>query len=413
MTEPPNESTPSSTPDPDKPYGTDPAPGQPQPGQPGAGQPQYGNPQHGDPQPGDPQYGNPQYGQPGTGQPSYGQPQYGQPSPGQPQYGQPAPEQPPYGQPQYGQPQYGQPQYGQPQYGQPGPEQPPYGQPQYGQPQYGQPQYGTPAPGSVPPGGTPPPPASPYGAAPGYGAPVPGGPGTPFSVGESFSWAWSQFKAHPGPMILPGVIMALVGIVFWVLIFWGSSIFDTTTTNTVGGSDYGGYSYSYETTTMSGGALAGLIAIYIIGLLLLLYIQVSILSGAVRVANGEPVDAKSFLVPIRFWPVIGTTILVALITFVLSFCVIGGIIAAFFLQFAVLATISERLSPADAIGGSFRVTTNRIGDSILTLIIVWLTNFVGALLFGIGLIVSAPLAALFQVHAYRRIVGEPIAPPAP
>lgn len=238
----------------------------------------------------------------------------------------------------------------------------------------------------------------------------PGAPGTPFSVGESFSWAWSQFKANPGPMVLPGVIMAAVGLLFWALIFWGASWVETTATNTV--DSYGGTTYTYETTTVNGGALAGLIAVYIVGLLLLLYFQVSILSGAVRVANGEPIDAKSFLVPLRFWPVVGTAILVALIAFVLSFCVIGGIIAAFFLQFAVLSTISESRSPGDAIGRSFRVTSDNIGDSILTLIIVWFTNVVGALLCGIGLIVSAPLAALFQVHAFRRIVGEPVAPPA-
>ena len=374
MTEPPNESTPSSGPNPNEPHGTNPTPGQPQYGQPSPGQPQYG-------------------------QPAPGQPQYGQPAPGQPQYGQQSPGEPQYGQPAPGQPQYGQPEYGQPQ----------YGQPEYGQPQYGTPQYGQPQPGSVPPGGTPPP--GQFGAAPGYpAAPAPGAPGTPFSVGESFSWAWSQFKANPGPMVLPGVIMAAVGLLFWALIFWGSSWVETTTTNTVG--SYGDTTYSYETTTVNGGALAGLIAVYIVGLLLLLYFQVSILSGAVRVANGEPIDAKSFLVPLRFWPVVGTAILVALIAFVLSFCVIGGIIAAFFLQFAVLSTISESRSPGDAIGRSFRVTSDNIGDSILTLIIVWFTNVVGALLCGIGLIISAPLAALFQVHAFRRIVGEPVAPPA-
>ncbi len=376
MTEPPNESTPSGS-NPNEPYGTNPTPGQPQ-------------------------YGQPAPGQPAPGQPQYGQPEYGQPPPGEPQYGQP-----PTGEPSTGQPQYGQPEYGQPQYGQP-----PSGTPQYGQPQYGQPQYGQPQPGSIPPGGTPPP--GQFGAAPGYpAAPAPGAPGTPFSVGESFSWAWSQFKANPGPMVLPGVVMAAVGLVFWALIFWGSSWVETTSTNTIGGGNYGDYSYSYETTSVNGGALAGLIAIYIIGLLLLLYFQVAILSGAVRVANGEPIDAKSFLVPLRFWPVVGTAILVALIAFVLSFCVIGGIIAAFFLQFAVLSTISEGRSPGDAIGRSFRVTSDNIGDSILTLIIVWFTNVVGALLCGIGLIVSAPLAALFQVHAFRRIVNEPIAPPAP
>ena len=362
MTEPPNESTPSES-NPNEPYGTNPTPGQPQ------------------------------YGQPAPGQPQYGQPDLSKPSTGQP----------PTGQPQYGQPPTGQPQYGQPQ----------YGQPQYGQPQYGQPQYGQPQPGSVPPGSTPPP--GQFGAAPGYpAAPAPGAPGTPFSVGESFSWAWRQFKANPGPMILPGVIMALVALVFWSLVVWGSSLYTTTTTETLGGSEYGGTSYSYESTSISSGGLAAFIAIYIIGLLILLYIEAAILSGAVRVANGESVDAKSFLVPIRFGPVIGTAILVGLITGVASLCIgIGGLIAGFLLQFAVLATISEGKSPGDAITRSFRVTTNRIGDSILTLIIVWLTNLVGALICGIGLIVSAPLAALFQVHAFRRIVNEPIAPPAP
>jgi hypothetical protein len=68
----------------------------------------------------------------------------GQPAHGQQQYGQA-----PYGQPQYGQAQYGQPQYGQPQYGHPQYGQTPYGQPSYGQPayggQYGQPGYGAPA----------------------------------------------------------------------------------------------------------------------------------------------------------------------------------------------------------------------------------------------------------------------------
>jgi uncharacterized membrane protein len=38
---------------------------------------------------------------------------------------------------------------------------------------------------------------------------------------------------------------------------------------------------------------------------------------------------------------------------------------------------------------------------------------VGALLCGVGLIVAVPVAALFQVHTYRKLLGGPIAPLTP
>ncbi|MGV9825832.1 hypothetical protein [Gordonia sp. NPDC003429] len=384
MTEPPNDSTPPSPEsDPQQPT-PPPAPGQ-QP-------PQYGSPQYGEPRYGSPQYGEPQYGSPQYGSPQYGSPQYGapgQPTPPQQPGTPPGPQQQP---PQYGTPQYGEPQYG---------------TPQYGAPQYGTPEYGAPAPGSVPPGSVPPPPPYQGAPAPGYGAAQL--PPDTFSVGESFGWAWNQFKANPGPMILPGVLMLIVAVLAAVLGATATSWAGTSTTETY--SNPYGADLTYTTTSFGVGATILLIIVEILVYLVAIYIQASIVSGAVRVANGEPVSAKSFLVPIRFGPVLATAILVGIITGIgYALCVIPGIIAIFFLQFAVLVTISESLSPGKAMGRSVDVTKNRVSDSILTLLVTWATMLVGAIVCGIGLIVAAPLAGLFQVHAFRRIVGEPVVP---
>ncbi|MCR5977714.1 hypothetical protein GDN83_08175 [Gordonia jinghuaiqii] len=302
--------------------------------------------------------------------------------------------------PQYGQqPQYGQP----PQYGQQPPPPPPYGQqpppPQYGQqpPQYGQ---------------TPPPPGAQYGDAGAYpGAPIP--PGGPMDtgkidVGTAFSWAFGKFKNNAGAMILPGLVVFLLGAALIAVGFSAAALFGTTETV-----DYGnGYTYQETSLGLGGSILFGLV--YLVFILGLLYIQASIISGAVRVANGEPVTAKSFLTPIRFGPVVGTAILVGIITGIgYALCIIPGLVAMFFLMFSVVATIDKSLSPINAMKTSFELTKSKVGDSLITLLVTYAINLVGVLVCYIGLIVAAPIAQLFLVHCWRRLTGGPIAPADP
>ncbi|EON33335.1 putative integral membrane protein [Gordonia terrae C-6] len=297
-------------------------------------------------------------------------------------------------------PQYGQQPPPPPQYGQQPPQQPPYGQQPPQQPQYGQ------APPPPPPGGPQ------YGDAGAYpGAPDP--QGAPYDtgkidVGTAFSWAFGKFKNNVGAMILPGLTVFLLGAVVIALAVFGVALFSTTETTDLGGG------YTYETTSLSAGGTILMILIYALLFIGLLYIQASIISGAVRVANGEPVTAKSFLTPIRFGPVIGTAILVGLITGVgYVLCIIPGIIAMFFLMFSVVATIDKSLSPINAMKASFELTKSKVGDSILTLLVTYAINLVGVLVCYVGLIVAAPVAQLFLVHCWRRLNGAPIAPADP
>ncbi|WP_238422261.1 hypothetical protein [Gordonia sp. 'Campus'] len=310
-------------------------------------------------------------GHPGQQPPQYGQqpppPQYGQQPPG-PDYGQQAPA------PQYGQ------QPPQPQYGQ-APPPPPPGGPQYG------------AAGAYP--GAPDPQGAPYDSG-------------KIDVGTAFSWAFGKFKNNVGAMILPGLAVFLLGAALIAVGFSSAAIFGTTETTT----DSYGFTYTETSLGLGGSILFGLV--YLVFILGLLYIQASIISGAVRVANGEPVTAKSFLTPIRFGPVIGTAILVGLITGIgYALCIIPGIVAMFFLMFSVVATIDKNLSPINAMKASFELTKSKVGDSILTLLVTYAINLVGVLVCYVGLIVAAPVAQLFLVHCWRRLNGAPIAPADP
>ena len=50
------------------------------------------------------------------------------------------------------------------------------------------------------------------------------------------------------------------------------------------------------------------------------------------------------------------------------------------------------------------------------MLLAWLTSlallFIGALLCGVGLLVTAPLAYLFLVYTYRKLSGGSVAPAA-
>ncbi|MDL9936157.1 hypothetical protein QSJ18_05335 [Gordonia sp. ABSL1-1] len=327
-----------------------------------------------------------------------------QPDPTPPSYGQQTP--PPA--PDYGQAPPSAPDHGQappPGYGQTPP--PAYGQtppPGYGQtppPAYGQ----TPPPGGF--DGPPP--------APGYGAPQGGYPPAPgygtdptkVDVGQAFNWAWSKFKNNVGAMVLPGLAALALIIILTVVAVVGAGL--SSTEKTIEG-PYG----SYTETEFSFGGTVLLFLLYLVFIVALFYLQASIISGAVRVANGEPVTASSFLVPTRFGPVLITAIIVGVITSIgMALFVIPGLIAIFFLQFAVVATIDRGLSPIDAIKASFDVAKCKVGDSLVTLILTWLLTAVGAIVCYVGLIVSVPFAQLFFVHCWRRLNGAPIAPPDP
>ncbi len=343
----------------------------PQPPQ--GGQPNFDKPNHGQ-QPG---YGQqpPSYGGYGQQPPSYGQqPGYGQQQP--PGYGQ----QPGGGQPTWGQQPGGQPAWGQ----QPGG----YGQQGYGQqpPGYGQPQ-----------GGYGDPPQTPYGG----GAPV----GGPFSIGDAFNWAWGKFTSNAGAFVgaILGyfLLMAVVAGGMFGLAF----AFGETTTYSYGSS----YS-SYSTF----GAVSWLFFIvgYLAILILAAFVQAAFIRGCLDVADGRPVTIGTFYQTTNFGRYLIGALLVGVFTSIGAIaCGIGALVVAVFLMFAMPLIVDRTdLSPMDAIKQSFETVKSRPGEVIPAYIVAILIQAAGVILCYIGLLVSWPVALLFQTYVYRKVHGGYIAP---
>jgi len=219
-----------------------------------------------------------------------------------------------------------------------------------------------------------------------------GGAGVPqkVDVGTAFSWAWSQFTAKLGVLILPGIALIVGMVVVYaamVALILGSA-------NSDGG----------------GAGLIGMFLMYAVIMVVVFYIQAALISGVLKIADGVNVTVADVFVPRNIGPVILTALLVMVASLIGSIVIIGSLVVAFFCQFAIIFAIDKNLAPVDAIKASFELVKNNLGDALIALLMVWVITFVGALACGVGMIAAFPVAQLFLVHCYRRMTGGHIAP---
>ncbi|OBF19977.1 hypothetical protein [Mycobacterium sp. ACS4331] len=278
------------------------------------------------------------------------------------------------------------------------------------------PQGGYPSP---PQGGYPPPPQGGYPPPPpaqgGYAPPPPvgyGGPGTAFSVGDAFSWAWNKFSKNAGPLIVATLVLT-------VAVSLISSIFQAVATAVSPDrvTSYDEFDSGFMFATGVEYSPAG-VFVLILGYLVVTVVAAAIgsayIGGALDIANGVPVTFGSFFKPRRIGAYIVLGLIVGLITGIgFALCFLPGLIASLFLFFSTVALLDRNLTPVDAIKASFNLVKNNFGQAFL----VWLVSFVivlvGLLLCGVGLLVAAPLALLFEIYAFRKLSGADVAPATP
>ena len=98
------------------------------------------------------------------------------------------------------------------------------------------------------------------------------------------------------------------------------------------------------------------------------------------------------------------TILLLPVTFIVT------LVLSFFIQFFGYAILDENKSAFEGISRSFEVVRSNFGE----LLLLWLAavgiNIVGALLCGIGLLVTLPLTAIAWAYAWRRVTNGMVAP---
>lgn len=239
-----------------------------------------------------------------------------------------------------------------------------------------------PPPGGYPPppqgGNFPPPPANNYGA--GFGAPQ-------LSVGAALTYGWERFKNNALTWI---GITVLAGIIAFLINF----IFGGTTVDADG------------TVSVPPMAIIGSFILLVFGIL----VQAAYVRGALHELDGNKPAFASFFQFANVGAVILASILVSIATaigFVLL--IIPGIIVIFLTYFTLQFVIDQDQDPVTAIKSSFGVISKNVGPLLLLALASVGINLVGALLCGLGLLVTGPVTLIAATYAYRVVTGRFVA----
>ncbi len=270
-----------------------------------------------------------------------------------------------------------------------GPAQPPGGYPPPPPPSGGYPP--PPPSGGYPPpppsGGYPPPPP------PGGGAGWPGGGPAPygrpvFSATDAVSYGWNAFRANIGPLIT----IALVIFAVQVVVGWSQWIFERS---------------AFMSAVLS-----------FVSLFVSLVISLGLIRAALIILDGRQPRVEDVLSTKDLLPYLAASLLVWITVGVgLVLCIIPGLIAGFLLQFYGYAIVdgktggpTPQTDPIGAMRTSYNTVSQNVGDLILLAVLCIVLNIAGALLCGVGLLVSVPVTALAIAYGWRFFSGGRIAP---
>ncbi|MUM20052.1 hypothetical protein FZI91_20150 [Mycobacterium sp. CBMA271] len=310
------------------------------------------------------------------------------------------------------------------------PNQPPPGYPQGPPPGYqpgpppGAPQYPPPYPG----GQFPPPPPAGYPPA-GYGyPPAPSWPPQgPFSVGESWSWAWAHVTKRFGTIVPPYIVWFVISLIPQVVISLTAT--SRVATRNMGDAFTAAYTATSPVVTLLGSLVTLALAI----------VASNCLVGAnLDVADGKPVSFGSFFQPRNFGQYAGAVLLTAVPGIVIQLLSFGAALAGsislilllslasflvtlavvVFLQFTGYFAMERGLSGMAAVKASIDLAKNNLGSVILVdliaIAVIIVAVIASAITCFLGTIIFMPMGmatcALIHVYTYRRLTGGVIAP---
>jgi hypothetical protein len=212
----------------------------------------------------------------------------------------------------------------------------------------------------------------------------------PFSATDAIGYGWKGFTANIGPLVLIGLVLIVAtGLSNWL-------------------------SQGFESLglTIIGSVLSAFIS---------LVISLGLIRAALSILDGGRPSVEQLVSTKDIGPYIIASLLVALIVTVgLVLCIIPGLVAGFLLQFYGYAIIDRKSdsvttapqsSPTGSLRASFEVVAGNVGPLILLAVLCFLLNVAGALLCGVGLLVTVPVTSIAIAYAWRYFSGGRIAAP--
>ena len=271
-----------------------------------------------------------------------------------------------------------------------------------------------PPPGAYPPPGWgyPPPPQGGWAPPPqgGWAPPPPGygAPGPSYSIGYALTWAWQKFARNAVPLLVATLVFGLLLIVLNML---SSQLLQAVSPEASTVTEIGDSLLESTTRAISGAGIAALILSSLVQIVVSGVVASAYYGGLVDIANGQPVTVGSFFRPRNVVSVVIASLIVGILTGIgVVLCILPGLLVTVFTLFSTVAIVDRNLSPIDGIKASIDITKAHFGKLLLAWLMSVALLAVGALLCGVGLLVTAPLAYLFVVYTYRTLSGGSVAP---
>lgn len=199
-----------------------------------------------------------------------------------------------------------------------------------------------------------------------------------FSISEALKYGWTQTKAHYAFFLVIGIIVFVI-----------THLLDS-------------MSKSDDVTVV----VANLISI-----IFTLFINVGMVKVLLKIVNNSKPTHQEFfsITPQQFFRYLGCSILYGLLVLIgLVLLIIPGIIAIVRLQFGYYFLIEKDMGPVDALKASWDATRGHGMDLFLFVLMFAIINFIGAIFFGIGLIVTIPITMIATVFIYKKLTSAMI-----
>ena len=216
------------------------------------------------------------------------------------------------------------------------------------------------------------------------------GTSSALTVGDAIGYGWARFKANPWPWV-GAVVLAVViqGVV--------SSLFGTRSAFRLD-------TYGQSLWTFSW--IIGSLLTTVVGYL----INAALVRGALDEVDGRRPGLGAFF---RFTNV-GNVILASIVVGVLTaigfiLFVIPGVIVAFLSWWTLQFVIDRDEQAVEGIRSSFRAISSHAGTLFLLALALVGINILGAIPFGLGLLITIPLSTIASTYAYRIVSGRGVA----
>jgi uncharacterized membrane protein len=214
--------------------------------------------------------------------------------------------------------------------------------------------------------------------------PPPPGGGGPYGIsqpdaGGALSYGWKKFTENVGPLILV------------VLIPWAAQLI----------------------LSVIGQVTNSLVLLFVLSALsyvISLMLAIGIFNAALMLTSGQPVDVGKAFSSDRWGDWILFSFVFGLCTGIgFLLCIVGALVFLAFWGLAPYYFLDQRMSLGEAFGASLAKTRSTPGLPIAIGLTV-LVGALGAILCGVGLLVTLPVAYVGVGYLYRITNNQPVAP---